>query len=394
MLMAAESAASTGSIVQGLLSIPLLIAANSLFVAAQFALVALRRTRVEEMQRQGVAGARAVAQAMDKLDRCVAATQLGTVLVGLLLGWLGEPAMTALLQRLFDHPGNTTFRTVSAVLTFTIITFLSVVFGELIPKTVGLQNSEGTALLVARPLLAFTWLVNPVVRLMDGAGNLVLRLFGYVPDAEAETPYSIDELTLLIDDSVESGVLTEARATFVKNLLRLSDKKVTDALVPIEKVGLLEYGAEPDVLLHMIRGGTFTRMPVYQGMVDNILGVANTKQLLRQFTGTGRLVLEEALYPTVFVAPTDTLPQALRALREARFPLALVRDPSGKVLGILTMEDILEHVIGNIVDEHDYPAPKVTPRMLQAMLKTLPKRQPSKTVPARVFAELPKGDVS
>src|SRR5262249_31733661 len=153
MLCASTEVASGWSVVGGVLSVPVLIVINGLLIAAQFALVALRRTRVEEMQKQGVAGAGAVARAVDDLDRCVAATQLGTVLIGLLWGWLGEPAIAALLEPAFDQlaeASHATFlRSTSTAATFFVITYLSVVFSELIPKTVGLQSSESTALLLA-----------------------------------------------------------------------------------------------------------------------------------------------------------------------------------------------------------------------------------------------------
>jgi putative hemolysin len=182
-------------------------------------------------------------------------------------------------------------------------------------------------------------------------------------------------LILVIEDSAEAGVLTPSQATFVSNLLRLSEKRAGDIFVPAEKMGVIEYGTEPEAILNRIRAGTFTRMPVFQGSLDNILGVANTKQLLRNYTATDALVLEEVVYPALFVAPDDPLPKVMKTLRDARFPMALVRDASGTVLGLLTLEDVLEEVVGDIVDEHDYPVPKVTPRMLQALVKSLPKRK-------------------
>jgi CBS domain containing-hemolysin-like protein len=391
MLFALEEASSPWAVVAGLLSVPVLIVVNGMFVAAQFALVALRQTRVEEMTRQGVTGAKAVAQAMDNLDRCIAATQLGTVLVGLLLGWVGEPAVADLLRPFFDRLAiewhETAFRSLSTILTFFLITFLSVVFGELIPKTVGLQNNEGTALWLARPLLWFTRLVHPLVLLMDGTGNRLLRWIGYDPEAEMERPHSADELVMLIEDSAEAGVVPAAHATLVKNLLRLAEKKAADVLVPAEKMGVIEYGADPEAILKRIREGTFTRMPVYQGTLDNILGVANTKQLLRNYTVTDVISLDDVVYPAVFVAPEDPLPKVMKVLREARFPMAIVRGADGRVLGLLTLEDVLEEVIGDIVDEHDYPAPKMTARMLQALVKTLPKRKGGSVV-------LPKASAS
>jgi len=380
MLVAAEAEVSGWSLAGGLVSLPALIAVNALFVAAQFALVALRQTRVEEMNKQGVPGAKAVAAATDNLDRCVAATQLGTVLAGLLLGWLGEPAVAALLQplfdALFDAAHYAAFRSLTAALTFLIITFLSVVFGELIPKTVGLQNSEGTALLVAPTLLLFTQFTRPLIQLMDGAGNAILRLVGYDPEGGDEKPHSVGELTLLIQDSAEAGILTANQAKFVTNLLHLSEKKVAEVMVPMDKAGLIELGCDPETVLQQVAQGTYTRMPVFQGSRENIVGVANTKQMLRQFTATGRVALEEFMYPALFVAPTDTLPQAMKVLRDARFPLAMVRDADGKVRGLFTLEDGLKQVVGEMVDEHDYPAPRVTSRLCQAFAKALAQRKP------------------
>jgi CBS domain containing-hemolysin-like protein len=261
------------------------------------------------------------------------------------------------------------------MLTFLIITFLSVVFGELIPKTVGLQNSEGTALHVAKPLLWFTRLAHPLVLVMDGFGNWLLRRIGYDPDAEAEKPHSVEELTLLIEDSAEAGVLMPTQATFVANLLRLSEKRAADVMQPIDKVGALELSADPQAILQRVQEQTFTRMPVYQGSLDNILGIANTKQLLRHYLKTGIVKLEEVVYPAIVVKPDALLPDVIKVLRDARYPMGLVRD-GDKVLGLLTLEDVLEEVVGEIVDEHDYPAPKVTGRMLQAIVQTLPKRKP------------------
>jgi CBS domain containing-hemolysin-like protein len=374
----AEQGAAGWTIAAGLIGVPVLIVLNAVFVAAQFSLVALRRTRVDEMTQQGVPGARAVGRAMDDLDRCVAATQLGTVLVGLLLGWLGEPAVAALLRPVFDNLATAwhevAFRSLSTVLTFLLITFLSVVFGELIPKTIGLQDSEGAALLVARPLLGFTWLVQPLIRLMDGAGYAILRLFGYRADAEGEKPHSVQELILLMEDSAEAGILTKNQATFVSNLLRLSEKVAADVMVPAGKIGAIEYGAEPEAILRRIREGTYTRMPVYVGSIDNVVGVANTKQLLRRYTETDVASFDDVLYPAIFVAPSDPLPQVIRTLRQARFPMALVRSAEGKVVGLLTLDDGIEQIVGEILNEHDYPAPKVTRRMLQALVQALPKR--------------------
>ena len=386
VILAEESAG--WSLVGGLLSVPVLICLNAMFVAAQFALVALRWTRVQEMVKEGQSGAKSVERAMENLDHVIAATQLGTVLVGLLLGWIAERALAAVLQPVFRFLSEdwhlTALRSCSAVLTFGLITFMSVVFGEMIPKTVGLQNSERTAVRVARPILLFTKLVHPCVRVMDGTGNWLLRRFGYGGAETDEKPHSLEELLLLVEDSAEAGILTPTQATFVTNVFRLSDKRVRDSMVPVADVGMIEFSADPKDILKRIATGTYTRMPVYEGGVDKILGVANTKQLLRGYTLTGSLRLEEAIYPALFVKPDDSLPAAMKLLRQAKFPLALVRDDTGKIHGILTLEDIISEVIGEIVDEHDYPAPKMTPRMLQAMVRAMPKRKPGMPAPQTI----------
>src|SRR5215831_7752789 len=211
----------------GLLSIPLLVALNGLFVAAEFALVAVRKTRVEELVRRGQQGAKAVEHATANLDRSIAATQLGITLASIALGWVGEPALARLLEPLFrfvpDIWGTVATHSVAVGLAFLSITFLHVVFGELIPKTMALQRPDGTALWVAGPLVLFAQLTRPLIALMNGAGNGILRLCGFRPATSAELVHSIEELTLLIEDTEEAGILAPAQAEFVQNVLLHSD---------------------------------------------------------------------------------------------------------------------------------------------------------------------------
>ena len=210
---------------------------------------------------------------------------------------------------------------------------------------------------------------------MDGTGNWMLRRIGYATTETEEKPHSLEELLLLIEDSAEAGILNPNQATFATNIFKLSSKKVRDALVPLKDVGMIEYGSNPNEILRCTASGTFTRMPVYQGNTDTILGVANTKQLLRDYVLKGTVSLDDVIYPALFVKPDDSLPAALKVIRQARFPVAMVRDDRGKIHGILTLEDVLQEVVGEIVDEHDYPAPRMTRRMLQAMIRAMPKRK-------------------
>jgi CBS domain containing-hemolysin-like protein len=350
----------------GLLSIPLLVALNGLFVAAEFALVATRKTRVEEMTRQGKNGAKAVAEAVANLDRSIAATQLGITLASIALGWVGEPALAHLLEPLFLFLPQTwdlvAAHSLATFLAFFLITFLHVVFGELIPKTLALQNPDGTALWIARPLVIFANLTRPIILLMNGAGNGLLRLCGYQPTREKDAVHSVEELKLLIEDTEEAGILAPVQAQFVQNVFRLSDAKVRDCMVPRERMAALELRLPADQVLEAVRRGAHTRMPVYEENLDNVVGIVNTKDLFYLFSLRGVVVLEDALYPALFLKPEEPIANAFELFRKARRPMALVRDGNGSILGLITLEDVLEEIVGDIEDEHDWPMPKFTVR--------------------------------
>jgi putative hemolysin len=354
----------------GLLSVPVLVALNALFVAAEFALVAVRRTRVEELLRQGRSGAEAVGEATRNLDRSIAATQLGITLASIGLGWAGEPALARLLEPLFRSlPGawaGAAAHTAASVLAFGLITFLHVVFGELIPKTVALQRPDGTALWVSRPVILFTRLTRPLILLMNGTGNALLRLLGYRRASGKESVHSVEELALLVEDTEEAGVLAPVQAEFVQNVFRLSEKHVRDCMVPRERMAALELHAPPEQVLEAVRRGAHTRMPVYEGSLDNVVGIVNTKDLFYLFSLRGVVVLHDALYPPLFLKPEEGVATAFQLFRKARRPMAVVRDDDGAVLGLITLEDILEEIVGDIEDEHDRPvyrngAPKARP---------------------------------
>jgi putative hemolysin len=347
----------------GLLCIPILMVLNGLFVAAEFALVSVRKTRVEEMVQQGVRGARSVEAALAHLDRSIAATQLGITLASIALGWTGEPALADLLGPLFDslpvHWHRSATHTVAVVLAFLLITFMHVVFGELIPKALALQTSDQTALWLAKPLWVFARLTRPLILLMSGTSALILRLFGLKAVTGEEAVHSVEELALLIEDTEEAGILEPEQAEFVQNVFRLSDKQVRDCLVPRDKMAALELRTPPDKVMEAVRQGAHTRMPVYEGEMDNIVGIVNTKDLFFLFSQQGVVVLHDALYPPLFLKPEQSLGDALRLFQRAHRPMALVRDEDGKVLGLITLEDILEEIVGDIEDEHDRPAPRL-----------------------------------
>jgi putative hemolysin len=343
----------------GLLSVPLLVALNGLFVAAEFALVAVRKTRVEEMMQQRQRGAKTVEYAVVHLDRSIAATQLGITLASIALGWVGEPVVARLLEPAMNFLplpwGEVATHSVASAIAFTMITFMHVVFGELIPKTVALQKPDSTALWVARPIVVFMKLTRPVILVMNGTGNIFLRWCGFRPATESEMAHSIEELVLLIEDSQESGLLNRTQAEVVRKAFRLSSKRVKDCLVPRDKMAVLELKAPPERVMEVVRETAHTRMPVYEGHLDNIVGIVNTKDLFYIFSLKGLVVLEDALYPPLFLKPEEEVATALEMFRKTRRPMAVVRGDDCRVLGLITLEDVIEEIVGDIEDEHDTP---------------------------------------
>jgi putative hemolysin len=347
----------------GLLSVPALVVLNGFFVAAECALVAVRKTQVEEMVRQGVRQAKMVEQALVRLDRSIAATQLGITLASIAIGWVGEPAFARLLHPVFAALpggwGSAATHSAATALAFLVITFTHVVFGELIPKSLAMQTPTSTALWLAGPLVTFSKVTRPLTILMSLVANAIIRLLGYEPAPGEEMIHTVEELGLLVEDSEEAGVLAPEQAQYVQNVFRLSSKKVKDCLVPAERMAALEINTPPDKVLEAVRSGAHTRMPVYEGTLDNVVGIVNTKDLFYLFSLQGVVILQDALYPALFLTPEATMTDALKVFRREHRPMALVRDTTGKVLGLVTLEDILEEIVGDIEDEHDRPTPKL-----------------------------------
>ena len=347
----------------GLVAVPLLVALNGFFVAAEFSLVAIRKTRVEEMVKEGIVGAGAVESAVSHLDRTIAATQLGITLASIALGWVGEPALAHLVEPLFAFMPAAwqlvSAHTLAIIIAFTLITFMHVVFGELMPKTVALQVPDRTALWVAAPLNVFARIMHPFIRIMNGIGNWLIRRMGFQSAGMEANIHSVQELKLIIEDTQEAGLLESDQSVFLQNIFGLTDKTVRECMIPKEKLDALEINMPADKILQIVRDCGHTRLPVYDGQIDNIVGILNTKNLFYFFSIQHAVVLEDAIYPATYLDPEESIAKALRLFRKSRRPMAMVRDAEGHILGLITLEDILEEIVGDIEDEHDAPVPKV-----------------------------------
>ena len=243
--------------------------------------------------------------------------------------------------------------TIAVVVAFLFITFLHVIFGELFPKSIALEAPDRVALWTAQPLSVFAQIARPLIVIIHGSGRLALRVCGIKIPTGTDMIHSVEELALVIEDTQQAGILDAEQAELVQNVFRLSDKHVKDCMVPRDKMAFLELHMSSEKILEAVRSGAHTRMPVYDQDPNHIVGIVNTKNLFFLFSLRGVVVLEDALYPALFLKPGETLGNALRLFRKAKRPMALVRNEEGIIHGLITLEDILEEIIGDIEDEHD-----------------------------------------
>ncbi len=340
-----------------LVGILVLIVLNGCFVAAEFSLITVRWTRVDELVDQNVLGAKAVQTAIGNLNQTIASTQLGITLCSLGVGWLGEPVLAHIVHpwlHALPLPWSTVVEHgVAIAIAFLVITYFHVVLGELAPKAIALTHAETVALLFATPLWAFGRVFRPLSSLMHKSGGLVVRML-QVPEPTAEqTVHSADEIDRLVEQGEVAGVIPTDEASYVRNVFELSDKKVADIMIAREKVAVLSLTATEDDILEIARETAHTRMPVYDGEVDNIVGVVNTKDLFHVFSLRGLVILMDAMYPATFVVPDMPVARLLARLRREHRQMAVVKNAAGRFEGIVTLEDILEEIVGEIEDEHD-----------------------------------------
>ena len=354
-----ESPALGPSLV-GALIVAALILANAYFVAIEFALVAVRRTQVQLWVAEGRRGAAAAAEAIRHLDDAIAATQLGITIASIGLGFVGEPLVARLIHPLFGLVGLGSVMAVHSVavaIAFALITFLHVVVGELAPKAIALDRPGRVALWGAGPLLIFGRVFRLVLLVMNGAGNFLVRSVGVRPAGHSRAVHSPEELSLLVSEAREAGAIRPYAGRILGNVFRISRTQVRDAMVSRERVFAVAANEDPDQLLEVLRETGFTRLPVYQGSLDNVVGILHTKDLFHLYAEQRVVILADALRPVVEIHPDLAVVDALRRFRRGRKHLAVVREKGGRLLGVCTLEDVLEEIVGEIEDEHDIPTP-------------------------------------
>ncbi len=347
-----------------LLGVVALVLANGFFVAAEFALVSVRRTRVEELIQQGNTGARAVKKALEDPDRFIAATQLGITIASLGLGWLGEPALAHQIEpmvALFPKQWvSVASHSISAAIAFAAITFLHVVVGELMPKSIALQRPETTALLVARPTLFTELLFKPAIWALNGTGNLLLRLIGMRAASGHEMVHSVEELKMLVEASEESGVLENSERKMLHAVFDFGELTAREVMVPRTEVIAVEADAPLHALIHLAIAHSHTQFPIYEGDIDHVIGLAHVKDLVRvqhdeRRTATVRGLMREIM----FVPDTTRLDNLLQQFRAKRQHAAIVLDEFGGTAGFVTLDDLMAKIVGEVRDPFDKSAPEI-----------------------------------
>ena len=347
----------------GLISVALLVAANGFFVASEFALVAVRKSRIEALAADGDKAAVRLLGMLNNLNAYISATQLGITLSSLGLGWIGEPAVAALLDPVMVWIAEVTgfaflqsptlLHTISFIIAFSLITFLHIVFGELAPKTAALELSEKVSFVVAVPLLIFYKAFYYPIRLLDWAGTKTVRIFGLHPSGEHGSSYTEDEIRQLVRVSQESGHLNVEEQRLIDQVFEFSETTVKEAMVPRTEIIAVSESCTLQELANAFERTGYSRLPVYRGSLDDMVGIVHVKDILNSMLRPKAFRLDKVLQKPNYVVDTARLEDVLRQMQLEKFHFGFVVDEHGGIEGIITLEDLLEEIVGDISDEHD-----------------------------------------
>ena len=333
-----------------LIAVGVLILLNAFFVAAEYGLVTARRTRIVELHHQGNRRARDVLRITSNPPRFIAAMQLGVTLTSLGIGALGEQALA--------HAFDDVMATILAILlAYLILTLFHVVIGELVPKGIALGHSEGTALIVSAPVRAFFIVFRPLIWFLQRSTELVLRWLGLQPPGAEDEVHSEAELRMLVSQSTRHGEIEQQEQEMLYKVFDFADKEASDVMVPRPEVVALSVDLPPEQCLEAVMDSPFTRYPVYKETLDNVVGILHVRDLFSALRDRGmhEVKVQELVRPAHIVPETKDLAALLAEFRRTNQHMAIVVDEYGEMEGIVTLEDLLEEIVGEIEDEFDLP---------------------------------------
>jgi len=347
-----------GSIGLRLLAVLVLVVANAFFVAAEFALVSARRTRIEAMVRQGDRKAKAVQAAQQDLYRQLSAAQLGITVASILLGFVAEDTVAFFLRDWFASlPTWLSFLArggIASVIAISLISFLHVVFGEQAPKALAITHPESVSRWVATPLLIFSWITRPATGLLNSSANWLIRLMG-IKDAssELERIHSPEEIRMLVEQSEEGGSLQQQDARLLEGVFEFSEKTAQEVMTPRTQMAALEADLTVEAAADQVAIHGRSRYPAYTESLDDIIGVVHAKDILSALRSRPGQTIRVIMRSPLFVPGTREVEDVLADMKRLKTHLALVLDEYGGTAGLVTMEDLLEEIVGPIYDEHD-----------------------------------------
>ena len=351
-----------------LLAIILLVLLNAFFVGAEFALVRSRRTRLEAMIRSGDRLARFALRAASNISRILSASQLGVTLASLGLGWVAEATVGEVFANMF---ANLPFAiemsmrlTLGATLALILVTYLHVVFGELTPKAAALNHPEALARWLAPPLLFFAWITTPFTYFLNRSSQVILRVFGQEKAGSEEAVHSPEEIRLLVEQSQESGQMQAHDADLIDAVFEFSEKNAREVMTPRTELVALPVEATLSEVLDVVQESGLSRYPVYDESIDNIIGVVLAKDLLKLLApraNTDAFDLPSIMRPVHVIPGSREVEEVLADFKRLKEHMAIVLDEYGGTAGVVTMEDLLEEIVGEILDEYDTPEDEEAP---------------------------------
>jgi len=341
-----------------LLLVAILIALTGFFVASEFAIVKIRSSRIDQLIAEGNKKAVAAKKVIDNLDEYLSACQLGITITALGLGWLGEPTIEHLLTPIFNQYSLPS--SISAVLSFTIafttITFLHVVVGELAPKTVAIQKAEQVSIWFAKPLMVFYRIMYPFIWVLNGSARFITGLFGFKPVSEHELAHSEEELRIILSESYKSGEINQSEFKYVNKIFEFDNRIAKEIMVPRTEIVSLSIDAPIQEQLEIIKDEKYTRYPIVDGDKDHIVGIVNIKEIftdLIHFESDQPLTIDKYVRPIIQVIESVPIHELLLKMQRERIHMAILIDEYGGTAGLVTVEDILEEIVGEIRDEFD-----------------------------------------